>query len=202
MDTNNFEFQQALEELYAAVLKLMRLCGKDILTDDMKCKELTARMTALMAEYTQYTSDIQNCQSEKPASMNLSDNPIQPQQVQPVTSSNKVFVGNRFAVKAEEDGGEYLFRRTRDRIEDSDTDRYFILHIYSDNTGEFEMTDDIVGEKLQSLSDNKDFLLVNDVVKYSGSITATCRIVTKDKGQIIKKGKSWLITKPLEIEFK
>lgn len=202
MDTNNFEFQQALEELYAAVLKLMRLCGKDVLTDDMKCKELTARMTALMAEYTQYTSGIQNCQSEKPASMNLSDNPIQPQQVQPVTSSNKVFVGNRFAVKAEEGGGEYLFRRTRDRIEDSDTDRYFILHIYSDNTGEFEMTDDIVGEKLQSLSDNKDFLLVNDVVKYSGSITATCRIVTKDKGQIIKKGKSWLITKPLEIEFK
>ena len=48
MDTNNTEYQQALMELYAAVLKVLRLSGSSIYTDEGRNKELIANMIAIM----------------------------------------------------------------------------------------------------------------------------------------------------------
>lgn len=111
-------------------------------------------------------------------------------------------IGKRYATMAEDDGNEYLFKRTKDRIEEGDINRYFVLTVYDDGTGTFEMTDDIVGEKLQMLLDNKSTLLSSGVVKTIGTISATSSIVTRTVGEVVKNGKSWRVVKPLEIEFR
>lgn len=210
MDTNNTEYQQALMELYAAVLKVLRLSGASVFTEKEKHDEVLANMMALInscgykkpswsnnsictANNQQQTSglDIHTHQS-----VHVADQPIQPV----LTSKN--MIGKRYATMAEDDGNEYLFKRTKDRIEEGDINRYFVLTVYDDGTGTFEMTDDIVGEKLQMLLDNKSTLLSSGVVKAVGTISATCSIVTRTVGEVVKNGKSWRVIKPLEIEFK
>lgn len=208
MDTNNTEYQQALMELYAAVLKVLRLSGSSIYTDKEQHAELIANMMAIM-DSCGYQKSLQEHDSK-----NIEVNPQQvvesatdqftsaaPLMVtsMPIT---KNLIGKRYAIKAEEDDGEYLFRRTKDRLEEGDNNRYFVLTVYEDGTGTFEMADDIVGEKLQILLDNKTSILASGVVKTVGTISSTCSIVTKTKGEVVKNGKSWRVVKPLEIEFK
>ena len=167
MDTNNTEYQQALMELYAAVLKVLRLSGASVVTEKERHDEVLANMMALInscgykkpslsndsictANNQQQTSGLE-IHTQK--SVHVADQPIQPS----LTSKN--MIGKRYATMAEDDGNEYLFKRTKDRIEEGDINRYFVLTVYDDGTGTFEMTDDIVGEKLQMLLDNKSTLL-------------------------------------------
>lgn len=210
MDTNNTEYQQALMELYAAVLKVLRLSGASVFTEKERHDEVLANMMALInscgykkhslsnnsictANNQQQTSGLE-IHTQK--SVHVADQPIQPS----LTSKN--MIGKRYATMAEDDGNEYLFKRTKDRIEEGDINRYFVLTVYDDGTGTFEMTDDIVGEKLQMLLDNKSTLLSSGVVKTVGTISATCSIVTRTVGEVVKNGKSWRVVKPLEIEFR
>ena len=48
MDTNNNEYQQALMELYAAVLKVLRLSGTSVFTEKEKHDEMLANVLALI----------------------------------------------------------------------------------------------------------------------------------------------------------
>ena len=210
MDTNNTEYQQALMELYAAVLKVLRLSGASVFTEKERHDEVLANMMAL----------INSCGYKKPSLSNGSictannqqqtsgleihsqqTSPVEEKPIQPISVS-KIMIGKRYATMAEDDGNEYLLKRTKDRIEEDDINRYFVLTVYDDGTGTFEMTDDIVGEKLQMLLDNKSTLLSSGVVKTVGTISATCSIVTRTVGEIVKNGRSWRVVKPLEIEFK
>lgn len=210
MDTNNTEYQQALMELYAAVLKVLRLSGSCIITDKEKHDELLANMLAIMNScgYKKGTSQgnistciVENTQNTKTEEISTPQVTIAAAQVvEPIHT--KSLIGKRYATMAEEDGDEYLFRRTKDRLEEGDCNRYFVLTVYDDGTGTFEMADDIIGEKLQMLLDNKTALLASGVVKTVGTINATCSIVTKTMGEVVKNGKSWRVIKPLEIEFK
>ena len=208
MDTNNTEYQQALMESYAAVLKVLRLSGSSIYTDEGRNKELIANMIAIMNSCGYQKTPQGDCpknveinQLQAMASTNSCGASVSPQTVtsKPVT---KNVIGKRYAIKAEQDDNEYLFRRTKDRLEEGDNNRYFVLTVYDDGTGTFEMADDIVGEKFQILLDNKTSILVSGVVKTVGTISPTCSIVTRTIGEVVKSGKSWRVVKPLEIEFR
>lgn len=208
MDTNNTEYQQALMELYAAVLKVLRLSGSSIYTDEGRNKELIANMIAIMNSCGYQKTPQGDClknveinQLQAMASTNSCGASVSPQTVtsKPVT---KNVIGKRYAIKAEQDDNEYLFRRTKDRLEEGDNNRYFVLTVYDDGTGTFEMADDIVGEKFQILLDNKISILDSGVVKTVGTISPTCSIVTRTIGEVVKSGKSWRVVKPLEIEFR
>lgn len=208
MDTNNTEYQQALMDLYAAVLKVLRLSGSSIFTEKERHEELIANMIAIMNSCGYQKSS----QGHSPNSVEI--NPQQAvesnngrvasvaPQVAPSIPVSKNVIGKRYAVKAEQDDNEYLFRRTKDRLEEGDNNRYFVLTVYDDGTGTFEMADDIVGEKFQILLDNKTSILDSQVVKTIGTISPTCSIVTRTIGEVVKNGKSWRVVKPLEIEFK
>lgn len=210
MDTNNTEYQQALMELYAAVLKVLRLSGASVFTEKEKHDEVLANMMALINscgyKKTSLSNDsictVNNQQSiSRLETHSQQTSPIEEQLIQPISVS-KNMIGKRYATMAEDEGNEYLFKRTKDRIEEGDINRYFVLTVYDDGTGTFEMTDDIVGEKLQMLLDNKSTLLSSGVVKTVGTISATCSIVTRTVGEVVKNGRSWRVVKPLEIEFK
>lgn len=209
MDTNNCEYQQALMELYAAVLKVLRLSGSSI-TDKVKHEELLAKMIAVISSYGYKSSLSENgtvfvdTEPKKTATTESYNSQVDSVVAQTTNTihSTKNIIGKRYATMAEEDNNEYFFRRTKDRLEESDSNRYFLLTIYDDETGIFEMTDDIVGEKLQMLLDNKATLLAPGVVKTIGTISATCSIITKTAGEVVKRGRSWCIVKPLEIEFR
>lgn len=210
MDTNNTEYQQALMELYAAVLKVLRLSGASVFTEKERHDEVLANMMALINSCGYKHSSLSNdsictannqqltsgLETHSQQSVHVADQPIQP------VFTSKSMIGKRYATMAEDDGNEYLFKRTKDRIEEGDINRYFVLTVYDDGTGTFEMTDDIVGEKLQMLLDNKSTLLSSGVVKTVGTISATCSIVTRTVGEVVKNGKSWRVVKPLEIEFR
>lgn len=208
MDTNNTEYQQALMELYAAVLKVLRLSGSNIYTNKERHEELVANIMAIMNSCGyQKTSqghdfNVVEVHSQQTAETTNVEMVSATPQVAPSIPTIQNVIGKRYAVKAEEDDGEYLFRRTKDRLEEGDNNRYFVLTVYDDGTGTFEMTDDIVGEKLQTLLDNKTSMLASGVVKTIGTINSTCSIVTKTLGEVVKNGKSWRVVKPLEIEFK
>ena len=210
MDTNNTEYQQALMELYAAVLKVLRLSGASVFTEKEKYDEVLAKMMALINSCGYEKPSLSNdsictANNQQPISVlethSLQTSPVVEQPIQPISVSKSI-IGKRYATMAEDDGNEYFFRRTKDRIEEGDINRYFVLTVYDDGTGTFEMTDDIVGEKLQMLLDNKTALLSSGVVKTIGTISATCSIVTINVGEVVKNGKSWRVIKPLEIEFK
>lgn len=44
-------------------------------------------------------------------------------------------IGKRYATMAEDDGDGYRFCRTKDRVEEGDNNRFFVLTIYDDGTG-------------------------------------------------------------------
>lgn len=210
MDTNNTEYQQALMELYAAVLKVLRLSGASVITEKERHDEVLANMMALINSCGYKNSSLSNdsiCTANNQQltsgleTHSQQSSPVVKQPIQPISAS-KSMIGKRYATMAEDDGNEYLFKRTKDRIEEGDINRYFVLTVYDDGTGTFEMTDDIVGEKLQMLLDNKSTLLSSGVVKTVGTISATCSIVTRTVGEVVKNGKSWRVVKPLEIEFR
>lgn len=206
MDTNNSEFQQALMELYAAVLKVLRLSGSNIITDSNKHDEMLAKMLALVNSCGCNSSSVAKCSAVDAAIQQQTKMPKHCEQpdesVALQVDRTKPVICKRYATMAEEDGGEYFFRRTKDRLEEGDNNRYFVLNVYDDGTGTFEMADDIVGEKRQTLLDNQSTLIASGVVKTIGNISATCSIVTRTLGEVVKKGKSWRVVKPLEIEFK
>lgn len=210
MDTNNNEYQQALMELYAAVLKVLRLSGASVFTEKEKHDEMLANVLALVNScgYCSSTNDsfsasdyLQKEKETRPEPYKQQTRPAGTQANQPV-SLVKNMIGKRYATMAEDDVDGYRFCRTKDRVEEGDNNRFFVLTIYDDGTGTFEMTDDIVGEKRQMLLDSQSTLLASGVVKSTGTISGTCSIVTRTVGEVVKSGKSWHIVKPLEIEFK
>lgn len=204
MDTNNNEYQQALMELYAAVLKVLRLSGTSVFTEKEKHDEMLANVLALIKSCG-YSSSTNGSFSASDYLQKETKNEPYKQQTSPAgtpVSLVKNMIGKRYATMAEDDGDGYRFCRTKDRVEEGENNRFFVLTIYDDGTGTFEMTDDIVGEKRQMLLDSQSTLLASGVVKSTGTITGTCSIVTRTVGEVVKNGKSWHIVKPLEIEFK
>mgnify|MGYP007099006333 FL=1 len=191
---------------YAAILKVLRLSESNIITDRDVHDEMLAKMLALVNSCSYKRSSGANCSAANVAIQQQAKVSIpceqQTEHVAYQTEHSKQVIGKRYATMAEEDDNEYFFRRVKDRVEDGDTNRYFVLTIFDDGTGTFEMTDDIVGEKLQTLLDNKNSLMASGVVKTFGTISSTCSIVTRTVGEVEKSGKSWHIVKPLMIEFK
>ena len=208
MDTNNNEYQQALMELYAAVLKVLRLSGTSVFTEKEKHDEMLANVLALINScgYSSSTNSSFSAsdylqKETKPEPYKQQPSPAGTPANQPVLLV-KNMIGKRYATMAEDDEDGYRFCRSKDRVEEGDNNRFFVLTIYDDGTGTFEMTDDIVGEKRQMLLDSQSTLLASGVVKSTGTISGTCSIVTRTVGEVVKNGKSWHIVKPLEIEFK
>lgn len=187
MDTNNSEYQKALNDLYLAVIRVMKLANPNCLTGDMKRNELIAQLsnwTGLLNDDTNQVLDV-----------------VPPPSPMPLPSIPDIMqVGKRYATAPEEDENKYYFKRTVELKTDGDS-RFFTINVYGDGSCTYEMKDDVCGEKLQTLVDNKDTMLSSHVVKYSGTPTANSQIITVAVGKAVKCGKSIQIVKPLEIKF-
>lgn len=193
MDTNNSEFQKALNDLYIAVVRVMSLSNPNNLTDEMKRNELVAQLanwTSLLRGGTY--REVNSTPSSQPLSVDPSQSQVKQVQV-------------RYATAPEEDEGNFYFKRTIElNLQDpnnKDDSRYFAISIYDDGTCTYEMKEDVRGDKLQILVDNKDTMLCDRVVKYSGTPSANSKIVTVAVGKGVKRGKSIQIVEPLEIKF-
>ncbi len=203
MDTNNQEYQAALAELFAAVMKVLRLSGASCLTNEAKRQETVQRMMALLLEMgTNITNstNVITCEHTPKSTNPTISAPNQEAPIPTTEITSKSLVGKRYATIPEEDEGQYFFRRT---VENSkDESRFYAINIYSDGSCTFTMKDDVKGqEKMQILVDNKENLLNDRVVQYSGIPNVNSNIDTVEVGEAQRKGKSFLITKPLKIKF-
>ena len=193
MDTNNSEFQKALNDLYIAVVRVMSLANPNSLTDEVKRNELVAQLanwTSLLNGGTY--CDVNPVSSSQPLTVDSPQSQVKQVEV-------------RYATAPEEDEGIFYFRRTVElNIQDpnhKDDSRYFAISIYDDGTCTYEMKEDVRGDKLQTLVDNKDTMLCSSVVKYSGTPSVNSKIVTVAAGKGVKRGRSIQIVEPLEIKF-
>lgn len=191
MDTKNKEFQEALNELFNAVVKVMRLAGAGCYSDAVKNKFVLTKLTEFIASLEQSSPCIEN----KEDNFNKCQEPLEN-----TAGSNVTLVGTRYATAPEEDEDGVFFRRTVE-MKTEDDSRYYTINIYSDGTCTFEMKDDVKGQKLQTLVDNKDTLLNSKVVIYSGTPNSNSKIETISVGKAEKRGKSYIILSPLKIVF-
>lgn len=198
MDTSNSEYQKALNELFIAVVKVLKLSGSSCVTDAVRQQETIAKLASVLSSLNVGVVNLPNSRPVDAPDVLPVDVPTPSLEPAPVARTP---VSTRYATAPEEDEGKYYFRRTVELTEEED-ERYFAISVYDDDTCTFVMKGDVRGQKLQTLVDNKEYMLDCHVVECSGTPSANCGIENVEPGEAKKHGKSILITKPLKIRFK
>lgn len=195
MDTNNREYQEALHELYVAMMKVMRLSGAACLDSNAIQQEITSRMFGMTgATYT--APQVDNTaviHSQTPPLVTSNTTPPPASSVQ----AAKTVVETRYAYLPEEEDGQYYFKRTTN---ENDGQRYFQITIYSDNSCRFEMVPGIMGERLQHIKDSLNMRAIrkqNEPGSNSCIVNIEPGICQKNEGRKL----SFTVTQPLTIKF-
>ncbi len=186
MDTKDERFQEALNELYVSLMKVMRLAGSD-----MNTEQQLQYVVSTLSGFTQNgTISITKSVSPSPTLVeeveNISGSATKQHSVQQFSIRE-----TKYAQLPQQIGLNWAFRNKR--LEDNCEDNlYYTLGIINDKEAVFELNENAIPE----LSDKP--IAPDSVVIQSGSSNHE-RFVCIQKGKLEFDGKYWVVLEPCKI---
>lgn len=202
MDTNDKQFQDALQNLTAAFFNFLDIVNPNSIrqTEDLKyislmLQNIASRLTEVKTDGSPNASSVVVSQPPLAETPPLANTP-------PPVSSEPVFPDkpNKFRESAyySKEFNQWVFDRLRPLDGDSKLFRFFI----SGEEGKFAMKT-ISGDKWQAVFEIKDRILVPKVVEVEGEITPSAKLEFVDFGRVRKAfgtDNTWLIEKPCRVK--
>jgi len=183
MNTNEQIFQQALDDMYLSMMRVITL-ARGSMTAEQKLQFVMSALSGL----TQGTP-------ASPTSEDGSTPAVQPALTQPTAAPTAATTCHeiRYATMAEQRDSDdaWGFRNKYVQHEDGE-DKNFCLYIIDDGQAEYELK--ITKSTAENLL-NDPGIAANQVVKAEGIPAPDKHITVKERGRLIRDGKFWIVEK-------
>lgn len=193
MDTNDAIFQQALDELYVSLIKVMRL-ARGRLSTEQQLQYVISSLGDLAREIPGGIA------GPVPNDNSVIINPVKP--VNPVESQPPVDIAQevreyKYATMPEmrDSDGAWGFRNKY--LEADDETHYYKVGFINDEVAEFELKPGKA--TVDALTDNPQ-IAPEEMVKATGSANHTIIDIIQ-KGRLVRDGKFWIVKQPCEIRW-
>lgn len=193
MDTQNTQFQEVLNELYVALMKVMRLANPNGVTDEMKLQQIIASLSALSGS---------SCSSTATVPIVANGNTTEQVAIssQPKESIASVEIREtKYAQGPELREADNLYGfRNKDLDSEDNEQLCFKILIINDDNALFEMkTDDAVMNNIN----NDSTLTPKEVIDLTGTPANGMKVHNTGRGILEKNGKFWMVKTPCKVEL-
>ena len=195
MDTNDAIFQQALDELYVSLIKVMRL-ARGRLSTEQQLQYVISSLGDLAREIPGGNSG--PIHVENPVVVNsVVVNPVKPDIPQPSVDITQEAREYKYATMPEmrDADGAWGFRNKY--LEADDDTHYYKVSIINDEIAEFELKPGKA--TVDALADNP-LIAPKEMVIITGSSNHTIIDIIQ-KGRLVRDGKFWIVSQPCKIKW-
>ena len=191
MDTRDNQFQDALNELYMSLTKVMRLAGCD-----MNAEQQLQYVVSALSGFTQNGTISMTKSVSPPLTLveeveNVSSSATTQQSLQQFSIRETKYAQSPDQRNSDD---KWAFKN-RELEENSDDNLYYTVGIIDDKEAVFELNENAI----QELND-KPWIAPNGVVLQSGSSIHE-RFDCIQKGKLERDGKYWVVLEPCKIEW-
>ena len=192
---NSKELQQALNELYCSVIKVMSLVNPDTVDSQMRREAIARAIDNLLLKLpNQQGNPVQQVMQQPEKQKNHVQQPVMPQPVPvPVSSPTETRYCNN---PTTDDESDWVLRRASAAKKEG---CFYKLNISGD-TGTFEVME-ISGNDLRTYISAIQTMLPEGAVKIEGETSNAKRLVTTAPGHIAKKSNYWKILDKATVRF-